>query len=100
MLDVAARVSQSLMSTVLALGRAHRKDNGPPDIFDFPRGVSTAVRGLRLDGSALGGNSGGGTFDQNGLLCGLICASPLQVSERQLYTLLASQNGGQGLIGG
>jgi S1-C subfamily serine protease len=66
----------------------------------FPKGVSTDVCGLRLDGSALGGNSGGGAFDQNGELCGLICASPLQISTRHLDTLLRSQNGGRGLISG
>jgi Trypsin-like peptidase domain len=84
------------MAPVVASGIVAAKQLVP----HFPRGVSTAVRGLRLDGSALGGNSGGGAFDQNGLLCGLICASPLQVSERHLSTLVASQNGGQGLIGG
>lgn len=66
----------------------------------FPRGVSADVRGLRLDGSALDGNSGGGAFDRNGELCGLVCASPLQVSKRHLETLVQSQNGAHGIIGG
>lgn len=42
MFDVAARVSQSLKSTVLVWGRAQRKDNGPPDTFVLGSGVVVA----------------------------------------------------------
>lgn len=66
----------------------------------YPRGVSMNIVGLRLDGSTLAGNSGGGVFDLNGYLGGIICAGPLQISSRHLDTLLQAQNGGGGLIGG
>jgi len=84
------------MAPLVASGIVAAKQLVPP----FPRGVSTNVRGLRLDGSALGGNSGGGVFDHEGLLCGLICASPLHISGRHLENLLQSQNGASALIGG
>ena len=61
--------------------------------------ISTDVRGFRLDGTSTPGNSGGGVFDVDGNLIGIIDSTDMLMAKKMLDDVKANQNGTTALLG-